>query len=79
MGPVSVANGVMFGGVTAPSGMNMHALDAATGRVLWSYAATGSVNSGPAIVDGTVFWGSGYSDMAAMGMAAGAKLYAFAR
>jgi polyvinyl alcohol dehydrogenase (cytochrome) len=77
MGPTSVANGVMFGGVTAPTGANMHALDAATGRVLWSYAAKGSVNSGPAIVDGTVFWGSGYSDMAAMGMTAGAKLYAF--
>jgi len=37
------------------------ALDAATGEILWQYPALSSVNAGPAIVDGTVYWGSGYS------------------
>jgi polyvinyl alcohol dehydrogenase (cytochrome) len=77
MGPVSVANGVMFGGVTNSGNTNMFALDAASGQVLWRFAAKGSVNSGPSIVDGTVFWGSGYGDMSSFGMAPGRKLYAF--
>ena len=38
----------------------MFALDAATGRVLWSYPSGGSVNAGPVIVDVVVYWGSGY-------------------
>jgi len=78
MGPVSVANGVMFAGTTAGTGTNMFALDAATGQVLWSFAAKGSVNSAPSIAGGMVFWGSGYADMASFGMAQGRKLYAFA-
>jgi polyvinyl alcohol dehydrogenase (cytochrome) len=57
MGSVSVANGVLY----APSfSGNMHALDAATGKVLWTFASGGSVLDGPSIVDGTVYWGSGY-------------------
>ena len=42
----------------------MFALDAATGAILWRFAAGGSVNSGPAVVRGMVFWGSGYSTAA---------------
>ena len=38
----------------------MFALDGKTGAILWRYAAGSSVNSGPAVVDGTVYWGSGY-------------------
>ena len=56
-GSVSVANGVMYAG--SQSGF-MYALDAATGKVLWSFASGGSVVAGPAIVDGVVYWGSGY-------------------
>jgi polyvinyl alcohol dehydrogenase (cytochrome) len=57
MGSVSVANGVLY----APSySGNMHGLDAATGRILWSFQSGGSVLDGPSIVDGTVYWGSGY-------------------
>jgi polyvinyl alcohol dehydrogenase (cytochrome) len=40
----------------------MYALDAATGEVLWSYASGGSCLSGAAIADGTLYWGSGYSN-----------------
>jgi polyvinyl alcohol dehydrogenase (cytochrome) len=59
MGPVSVANGVVFGGSMDQEG-NMYALDARTGDVLWSFKSGGSVMSAPAIVDGVVYWGSGY-------------------
>jgi polyvinyl alcohol dehydrogenase (cytochrome) len=39
----------------------MFALDAATGAILWQFGAGSSVNSGPAVVNGTVYWGSGYA------------------
>jgi polyvinyl alcohol dehydrogenase (cytochrome) len=56
-GSVSVANGVMYAG--SYSGQ-MYALDAITGEVLWNFASGGSVIDGPSIVDGVVYWGSGY-------------------
>jgi polyvinyl alcohol dehydrogenase (cytochrome) len=37
----------------------MYALNAATGRILWSFASGGSVASGPAIVGGSVYSKSG--------------------
>ena len=56
-GQMSVANGVVF----APSlSGDMVALDASNGRTLWKFASGGSVADGPSIVDGTVYWGSGY-------------------
>lgn len=60
-GYVSAANGVVYAGSTARAGANMYALDAHTGAILWSFASGGSVESGAAIVDGTVYWGSGYA------------------
>jgi polyvinyl alcohol dehydrogenase (cytochrome) len=38
----------------------MYALDTRTGRILWNFASGGSVIDGPSIVDGVVYWGSGY-------------------
>jgi polyvinyl alcohol dehydrogenase (cytochrome) len=73
-GAVSVANGVMYAG--SSSGF-MYALDAATGKILWSFASGGSVKSGPSIVDGVLYWGSGYSVASFGGEAGGNKLYAF--
>jgi polyvinyl alcohol dehydrogenase (cytochrome) len=65
IGPASAANGVVFAGTSAGGGSNnMYALDAATGNILWSFAASGSVWSGPAIADGVVYWGSGYGRFA---------------
>ena len=55
-GTMSVANGVVFGGST---GGVMVAMDAGTGRVLWSFQSSAGVTCGPAIVDGVVYWGSG--------------------
>jgi polyvinyl alcohol dehydrogenase (cytochrome) len=56
-GAVSVANGVVYAGSTAGS---MYALDALSGNILWSFASGGSVLDGPSIVNGVVYWGSGY-------------------
>ena len=58
-GPVSAANGVVFAGALDAVG-TMYAFDGATGNILWTFESGGSVNSSPAIVDGVVYWGSGY-------------------
>jgi len=71
-GAVSVANGVVYAG--SESGF-MYALDAATGKILWSFASGGSVVDGPSIVDGVLYWGSGYSE--ATPGTGNNKLYAF--
>jgi polyvinyl alcohol dehydrogenase (cytochrome) len=60
-GPATTANGVVFGCSLDPLGY-MYALNAATGAVLWEYPSGGSCLSGAAISNGTVFWGSGYSN-----------------
>ena len=58
-GAVSVANGVVYAGSQGAPGF-MYALDAATGKILWSFASGGSVIDAPSIVDGFLYWGSGY-------------------
>jgi polyvinyl alcohol dehydrogenase (cytochrome) len=73
-GMVTVANDVVYAGSLDPRG-HMYALNAVTGAILWSYVSGGSVIAGPAVVNGTVYWGSGY----ARGFGtASHKLYAFA-
>jgi hypothetical protein len=52
----------------------MYALDAQTGRILWSFASGGSVIDGPSIVNGVLYWGSGYRRIGGIG---NNKLYAF--
>ncbi|WP_030200207.1 outer membrane protein assembly factor BamB family protein [Terrabacter tumescens] len=74
-GPATTANGVVFGCSLDAAGW-MYALNAATGQVLWSFASGGSCLSGAAISDGTVYWGSGYSNFG-FGTPNN-KLYAFA-
>jgi polyvinyl alcohol dehydrogenase (cytochrome) len=77
-GPLSAANGVVFGGSMDAQG-TMYAFDGATGAVLWSFASGGSVYGGPAIgADGTVYWGNGYPNSARLQFGTpGGKLYAF--
>jgi polyvinyl alcohol dehydrogenase (cytochrome) len=77
-GPVSVVNGVVFGGSMDPQG-TMYAFDAATGAVLWSFASGATVYGGPAIgLDGTVYWGNGYPNSARLLFGTpGGTLYAF--
>jgi polyvinyl alcohol dehydrogenase (cytochrome) len=73
-GMVTVANGVVFAGAMDAVG-TMYAFDAATGQKLWSFESGGSINSGAAVVDGNVYWGSGYANF---GLGTGNnKLYSF--
>ncbi|HEX4931418.1 MAG TPA: PQQ-binding-like beta-propeller repeat protein [Gaiellaceae bacterium] len=60
-GPATTANGVVFACSLDPLG-HMYALNGATGAVLWEYPSGGSCLSGAAISNGTVYWGSGYSN-----------------
>ena len=41
----------------------MYALDAQSGKILWSFQGQGSSNAGAAMVDGTVYWGNGYAHL----------------
>ncbi len=71
---LTVANGVLYAGSMAHTGDQMYALDTATGAILWRFAAGGSVVAGPAVVRGTVYWGSGYARTGGVG---NNKFYAF--
>lgn len=56
-GALTTADGVVYG---ASLSGHLLALDGATGRVLWDHAAPGASVCGPAVVNGTVYWGDGY-------------------
>ena len=73
-GPVTTANGVVFGCSLDALGY-MYAMDAASGAILWEFASGGSCLSGAAISRGEVFWGSGYTNLGAG--TSNNKLYAF--
>ncbi len=71
MGAVSVANGIVY----APSFSGfVYGLDALSGRVLFSFNTGGSVIDGPSVVNGTVYWGSGYAKAGGIG---NNKVFAF--
>ncbi|MBF0316095.1 MAG: PQQ-binding-like beta-propeller repeat protein [Oligoflexia bacterium] len=70
MGPLTVANGVVYAG--SMDG-HMYALDAENGAILWSFKTKGSVMSAPSIVDGVLYWGTGYEKLGFDGN----ELYAF--
>ena len=72
IGQVSAANGVVYAG--SMSG-DMVAMSAKSGEILWKFASGGSVASGPSIVDGTVYWGSGYTSLGSG--TTNDKIYAF--
>jgi polyvinyl alcohol dehydrogenase (cytochrome) len=55
---MTVANGVVF---TGTADGYMVALDAASGDVLWKFQTPGTIMCGPSVVNGTVYWGSGWS------------------
>lgn len=63
LAPVTVANGVVYASSMAKRAdqNQFFALDAATGDILWQEHAGSSVNSGPAVVNGSVYWGTGYA------------------
>ena len=65
LGAMTVANGVVYAPSTAhTSGApTMLALNAATGKRLWSYAGGATTIAGATVLNGMVYWGSGYSRM----------------
>jgi polyvinyl alcohol dehydrogenase (cytochrome) len=78
LAPVTVANGVLYASSMAKlaSQNQMFALDARTGDVLWQFGAGSSVNAGPAVVNGSVYWGTGYSRSGVEG-SGNTRFYAF--
>ena len=78
LAPVTVANGIVYASSMAKRANQdqMFALDAATGAILWQFGAGSSVNAGPAVVNGTVYWGSGYARSGVEG-SGNHELYAF--
>jgi polyvinyl alcohol dehydrogenase (cytochrome) len=90
LGPMTVANGVVYASSMAgwpypapagtpptPTTPTMFALDAATGAVLWQFASGASVNAGATVVNGVVYWGSGYNHLGIPGFTGDNKFYAF--
>ncbi len=84
IGPMTVANGVVYASSMAsdPNAPTMLALDAATGQTLWSFASGVSVNAGATVVNGVVYWGSGYVHLGFPGMTGSlttGKFFAFTK
>ena len=79
MGAMTVANGVVYAPSTASgSGApTMVALDAAHGNTLWKYAGGASTIAGATVVNGMVFWGSGYGQLGAPKYTGNHMFYAF--
>jgi polyvinyl alcohol dehydrogenase (cytochrome) len=61
IGPLTVANGVLYAGSTNTNGPTMFGLDTSNGKILLSFQSGSSVAGGAAVANGTVYWGSGYS------------------
>jgi len=87
IGPTSVANGVVYAGSMAgnpknpnpdPNIPNMVAMDATNGNILWTFPGGYSVGAGASIVNGVVYWGSGYSHLGlGTGSSTAGTFYAF--
>lgn len=60
VGPVSVANGVVFAPSLDPEGTLFY-LDAATGHLLGSFPTGATTMTGPSVVQGWVYTGTGYT------------------
>lgn len=60
-GPVTVANGVVFGGSTFQKGP-IYALSAKTGKILWSHDTGATVYGGISVSDGCIYLGNGYKE-----------------
>jgi polyvinyl alcohol dehydrogenase (cytochrome) len=81
VGPITVADGLVFassmaGSATAPT---MLALKADTGQIAWTHAAGSSVNAGPAVSNGVLYWGSGYAHLGIPGFTTNNKFFAFSK
>jgi polyvinyl alcohol dehydrogenase (cytochrome) len=87
LGPITVANGVVYAPSMGAAYLNftgasktaptMVALNAANGSTVWSFDAGSSVIAGASIVNGVVYWGTGYSHFGLPGFSGNNKFYAF--
>jgi len=80
LGPLAVAGGVVYAPSmdgTSSGAPTMFALSAANGSTLWSFPAGSSVVAGAAIVNDTVYWGSGYAHLGIPGFTPNSKFFAF--
>jgi polyvinyl alcohol dehydrogenase (cytochrome) len=59
-GPMTAVDGVVFG-CSADADGHMYALKASSGAILWDYPSGDACYSGASVVDGTVYWGTGYT------------------
>ncbi|GLT35382.1 hypothetical protein SLA2020_098410 [Shorea laevis] len=78
-GPVTVANGVLFGGSTNGNGP-IYAMDATTGKILWACNTSATVYGGVSVSDGCIYVGSGYKSGIGSfnpSFTAGTSLFAF--
>ncbi|KAK6280129.1 hypothetical protein POUND7_020396 [Theobroma cacao] len=78
-GPVTVANGVLFGGSTCRQGP-IYAMNAYTGKSLWSYNTGATVYGGSSVRNGYVYVGHGYKVNFGLfnpGFTNGTSLFAF--
>lgn len=66
---LTVANGVVYAatGSRDPTVPTQFALDAATGAILWTHTPASATIASPAVVGGTVYWGTGYGYMSTPG------------
>lgn len=60
--PLTMVNGVLLVPSIGPKGV-LYALNAQTGALLSSFELGASSNCGPAVVNGTIFSGSGYKQL----------------
>ncbi|KAL8035607.1 hypothetical protein ABFX02_12G108300 [Erythranthe guttata] len=59
-GPVTIVNGVLFAGSTAPNGP-VYAMDGKTGSIIWSFESGATVHGGASSSYGCIYIGHGYS------------------
>ncbi|KAF4376660.1 hypothetical protein F8388_025531, partial [Cannabis sativa] len=77
-GPVTVANGVVFGGSTSSQGP-LYAMNAKTGKILWSHDTGATIYGGVSVRNGCIHLGNGYKVFVgfARNYTAGKSLYTF--
>ncbi|KAK6922052.1 Pyrrolo-quinoline quinone repeat [Dillenia turbinata] len=78
-GPVTIVNDVLFAGSVASNGP-LYAMDAETGKILWSYNTVATIYGGVSASYGCIYLGNGYREETAAfhpNWTPGVSLYAF--
>jgi serine/threonine protein kinase/outer membrane protein assembly factor BamB len=72
-----ISNGIVYfgAGATPDNNGTLYALNASSGKQLWTYKTTGSINSSPAVANGIVYFGA--NEFYALDATSGSKLWSF--